>query len=162
MKKRVIGDIEALIPGKDETWLDLDALASVEFSSENPDRPIEAALMPGFNQGWQAGGPGEQTIRVLFSPAQNIHCVELEFSESAVDRTQEYVLRMSQDNGTSFRDIVRQQWNFNPAEATTESEKHVIDSIGVTTLELTIRPDIGNPLAVATLDKMRVSEFFPS
>ncbi|AEG02892.1 hypothetical protein [Methylomonas methanica] len=161
MKKRVIGDIETLIPGKEETWLDLDALASVEISSENPDRPIEAALMPGFNQGWQAGGPGEQIIRLLFAQAQNIRCVQLEFSESALARTQEYVLRMSQDNGASFRDMVRQQWNFSPTGATMESEMHVVDMPGVTTIELTITPDIGNPQAVATLDKMRVSELFP-
>lgn len=160
MEKRIIGDIETPTPPNAENWLDLGALASVEVSSENPERPIEAALLPGFKQGWQAGDSGKQAIRLLFRQAQNIHRVQLEFSESALDRTQEYVLRMSQDNGASFREIVRQQWNFSPAGATMESEMHVIDMPGVTTIELTITPDIGNPLAVATLDKMRVSGTF--
>lgn len=162
MEKRIIGDIETPTPPNVENWLDLGALASVEVSSENPERPIEAALLPGFKQGWQAGVPGVQTVRLLFGQAQNIRCVQLEFSESALDRTQEYVLRMSQDNGASFREIVRQQWNFSPAGAAMESEKHFVDMPGVTTIELTITPDIGNSLALATLDKMRVSGILSS
>ncbi|MCK9606862.1 MAG: carbohydrate-binding protein [Methylomonas sp.] len=162
MEKRIIGSIETSTPLTAENWRDLDALASVEVSSENPDRPIEAALLPGFKQGWQAGGPGEQTIRLLFGQAQNIRCVQLDFLESAFSRTQEYVLRMSQDQGATFRDIVRQQWNFSPDGATAESEMHLVDMVGVTTIELIIKPDIGNPSAVATLEKIRVYELFSS
>ncbi|MBS4051379.1 MAG: carbohydrate-binding protein [Methylomonas sp.] len=160
MEKRVSGDIQAATTAKAENWLDLDTLASVEVSSENPDRPIEAALLPGFKQGWQAGEPGEQTIRLLFGQAHYIRCVQLEFLEAAVSRTQEYVLRMSQDSGATFREIVRQQWNFSPDGSTAESAMHFVDMAGVTTLELKITPDIGNPLAVATLEKMRVFEVF--
>jgi hypothetical protein len=37
-------------------------------------------------------------------------------------RTQEFVLRWSRDTGHSFREIVRQQWNFSPSGGTREVE----------------------------------------
>jgi hypothetical protein len=50
--------------GKAE-WLDLDSIAHVQFTSEDPAFPIENALgtSPERNErGWRATGPGPQTI----------------------------------------------------------------------------------------------------
>lgn len=80
----------------------------VELTSEDPARPIESALAPGEGPGWRAAGHGEQTIRLLFDPPHPLRRIRLEFSETAVERTQEYVVRWSAD-GRDFREVVRQQ-----------------------------------------------------
>jgi hypothetical protein len=46
----------------------------------------------------------------------------VQFVESAIERTREYVLRWSPDDGQSFREMLGQQWNFSPAGATLEAE----------------------------------------
>ena len=80
----------------------------------------------------------------------------MDFLETDVERTQEYVLRWSPDGGQSFRDIVRQQWNFGP-DATSETEDHRVDLTGVTVLELVITPEIGGRPAVASLVQLRIA-----
>jgi hypothetical protein len=67
------------------------------------------------------------------------------------------VLRWSSDNGRSFREIVRQQWNFTPSGTTEETEDHQVDLPNVTVLELIINPDIGNQNAIASLAKWRIA-----
>ena len=44
--------------------------------------------------------------------------------------------------GRSFREIVRQQWNFNPPNETREVEEYRVELSDVTVLELVIIPDI--------------------
>ena len=66
----------------------------------------------------------------------------MNFVEPETERTQEYVLRWSPDSGQSFREIVRQQWNFSPQGTTNETEDHHVELPAVTMLELRIIPDI--------------------
>jgi hypothetical protein len=133
-------------------------VAEVELTSEDPAHPIEFALLPGKPGGWRAAEPGTQTIRLLFDHPQRLRWIRLDFLEAETDRTQEYVLRWSADGGQSFREIVRQQWNFSPTGATTETEDHRVELAGVTVLELTITPDIGgNKSARATLQRLRLA-----
>jgi len=153
MRKRVIGSQAAANPASD--WLQLDCVAEVEVSSEDPEHPIEAALLPTASGGWRAGAAGQQLIRLLFSPAQRLHRIRLVFVETAVERTQEYLLRGSSDDGRSFREIARQQWNFSPQGATIESEEHLIEAIDVSVLELIITPDIAGGGAIASLAELR-------
>jgi hypothetical protein len=87
----------------------LEELAEVEVSSEDPTHSIEHALLPGNDSGWGAGGPGKQTIRLLFMHPQAVRRIVLDFLEPLTERTQEYVLRWSPDGGKSFQEIVRQQ-----------------------------------------------------
>jgi hypothetical protein len=63
----------------------------------------------------------------------------------------------SPDRGRSFREIVRQQWNFSPPGAVREIEDYVIELPDVTLLDLTIVPDIGNGNARASLLSMRLT-----
>lgn len=74
-----------------------------------------------------------------------------------MQRAQEYVLRWSPDAGQTWRDIVRQQWNFSPQGATTEIEEHRVDLPAVTLFELTITPDTSGSGAVASLQRMRLA-----
>lgn len=155
MGKRIINSTPVGAAPADGEWLDLDALAEVEITSEDPAYPIEAALLPTESGGWRAAGPGEQTVRLVFPEPQSLRRILLEFVEPDHDRTQEFVLRWSPDGGT-FDDIVRQQWNFSPQGATSEVEDVRVDLGGVTVLELAITPDIGGGDAPASLARLRL------
>lgn len=113
MRKRLITPISQSIRPHDEGWLDLDPLALVKVTSEEENYGIDSAL--GLEtQGWRAASPGTQTIRLLFDQPLRLRRISLVFEETETERTQEFVLRWSPDSGRSFREIVRQQWNFNP------------------------------------------------
>ena len=158
MRKRIIiPSVQKEAPAPVEDWLDLDRLAEVEITSEDREHPIESALIPGRSPGWRAAGPGEQTIRLLFAHPQQLRRIRLEFVESVNERTQEFVLRLSQDGGYSYRDIIRQQWNFSPGGATRETEDHRVDLSGVTMLELCIVPNISGGDAHASLAQLRLA-----
>ncbi len=135
----------------------MEALAEVEITSEATDHPIESALLHGSTTGWRAAGPGEQKIRILFAGPQQLRRIWLNFVETHTARTQEYVLRWSPDGGQSFREIVRQQWNFNPQGATSETEDLHVELPAVTVLELHIIPDISGGNAVASLEALRLA-----
>jgi hypothetical protein len=51
---------------------------------------------------------------------------------------------------------VRQQYNFSPPATTSEREDYPVDLDGVTTLELTIVPDISGGPARASLAQLRL------
>ncbi len=157
MRKRIIPSIQKETAPPDEGWLDLDRVAEVEITSEDEAHPIESALLPHRNSGWRAGEAGEQTIRLLFAHPQRLRRIWLEFVERATERTQEFVLRWSQDGGQSFREILRQQWNFSPGGATRETEDHGVNLSEVTVLELSIIPDISGGNAHATLAQLRLA-----
>ena len=105
----------------------MEGLAEVEVTSEDDAHPIESALLPGRASGWRAAGPGKQTIRLLFNHPQRLRRIWINFLEPGTERTQEYVLRWSPDSGQSFREIVRQQWNFSP-QGTTARRKIIMSS----------------------------------
>lgn len=155
MHKRLIDENPQLTAAAD--WLKLDELAEVEISSEDARHPIESALLAGAGSGWRAAVPGKQTIRLLFAQPQQLRRIRVRFVETAMQRTQEYLLRWSGDAGQSFREIVRQQWNFSPEGSVTQTEEHRVDLSGVTVLELIITPDIGNEHAVASLAELRIA-----
>jgi hypothetical protein len=157
MRKRIIPSVQKDAPPPGGDWLDLDRLAQVEITSEDAAHPIESALLPGRSSGWRAAGPGEQTIRLLFAHPQRLRRIWLQFVEPVTERTQEFVLRWSQDGGQSFREIVRQQWNFSPQGETRETEDHRVDLSRVTVLELSIIPDISGGNAHASLAQLRLS-----
>ncbi|MEC4749791.1 carbohydrate-binding protein [Methylomicrobium sp. Wu6] len=157
MKKRMIADT---LPDNEKpttSWLDLEVLVDVEITSEDSDFPIEAALLANSEHGWRAGKPGAQTIRLLLKQPQNIQRIQLCFLESAVMRTQEYVLRWSKDYGQTYHEIVRQQWNFSPDGSSVETEEYTLALSGVTVLELMITPDISSKSAFASLEKLRIA-----
>ena len=157
MRKRIITPVQQEGARSDQDWLDVEGLAEGEISSEDAAHPIEGALLPGGVSGWRASGPGKQTIRLLFAQPQRLRRIWLNFVETRTERTQEYVLRWSADGGQSFREIVRQQWNFSPQGATCETEDHQVELPAVTVLELIIIPDTSGGMAVASLDQLRLA-----
>ena len=79
------------------------------------------------------------------------------FEETETKRTQEFTLRWSPDRGSSFREIVRQRWNFDPHGSTVETEDYRVDLSAVLILELSIDPDLGAGAVHATLASWRLA-----
>jgi hypothetical protein len=155
MRKRLITPTPLTVRSHAEGWLDVERAAVVEITSEEKDYPIESAFASG--PGWRAAEPGPQTIRLLFDQPQRLKRISLVFEENKISRMQEFVLRWSSGGGTSFREIVRQQWNFNPPETIREVEEYQVELANVTMLELVITPDKSGGIARASLKSMRLS-----
>jgi len=154
MRKRIITQvIEDIIP-PDENWLDLENLAEAELTSEDVSHPIELALKPIEGPGWRASESGQQTVRLLFDKPLRVRRIFLMFREEEKERTHEFVLRWSSDGGRSYREIVRQQYNFSSPHNTLEIEDYAVDLVGLTALELSIIPDMSGGLARATVAQL--------
>jgi hypothetical protein len=141
----------------DPIWSDLGQLARVELTSEDAGYPVESALFGSDGPGWRASEPGEQSIRLFFSPPLNLHRIRLQFIERQTERTQEFTLRWAGGNTPGFEELVRQQYTFSPGGATSELEDYRVDLSGVTALELTIIPDQGRDEACASLAAWRLA-----
>ncbi len=157
MRKRLITPITKDATAAKMGWLDLDRVAMVEVTSEEKDYPVESAMVSGETRGWRAADSGAQTVRLIFDQQQRLNRIALVFEETETERTQEFVLRWSGDGGRSFREIVRQQWNFSPPNTIREEEDYRIELSQVTVLELVIVPDISRGAARASLKSLRLS-----
>lgn len=157
MRKRLITATQGTVRSDGKGWLDVERAAMIEITSEEKNHPIEAAFASEEAQGWRAAEPGSQTIRLIFDQPQRLKLISLVFEENQIPRTQEFVLRWSSDSGTSFREIVRQQWNFSPPETATEVEEYQVELSNVTVLELIIVPNMGGGTARASLKSLRLS-----
>ncbi len=144
---------------EDGSWLDLDRIAAVEISSEDPNFPIEHALGKAGTTGWRAAAPGPQKIRLLFDVPQTIRRIQLHFVDRVSERSQEFWLLALV--GDELRDVVRQQWNFSPNGTTEELEDYKVELNGVTALELRIDPDRSHDPKlsqhVASLERLRLA-----
>jgi hypothetical protein len=157
MRKHIINPTETSAPTTSEDWLDLEEIARVEVTSEAPQHPIESAFKHGESLGWRASQPGEQTIRLLFDEPKDLRRIWLRFREPKVERTQQFTLGWADNQTGPLREIVRQQWNFNPRSSTMEVEDYKVDLRHVLALELTIDPDLGKNQAFATLAEWRMA-----
>ena len=159
MRKRLIdSDVALADAAVSAEWLDL-TLTSAEVSSEEPGYPIESALSleAPSTAGWRAAEPGMQIVRIVFDEPRRISRIHLVFEEHALTRSQEFALMWSPDTGKSFREIVRQQWNFSPEGSTREEEDYRVALENVTLLQLSIVPDIRGTAARASLSSLRIA-----
>jgi hypothetical protein len=157
MRKRLITPTQETVRSRAEGWLDVERAAMVEITSEDKDYPVESAFASGEAQGWRAAEAGTQTIRLVFDQPQRLKRISVVFEEKESGRTQEFVLRWSADGGNSFREIVRQQWNFSPPETIREVEEYQVELASVTVLELMIVPNVSGGSARASLKSLRLS-----
>src|SRR3954454_8931239 len=145
LRKQIIGPSaapSAPTPGE----IDIAALATVLVTSEDPGHPVDHAFDrhrgPGGTR-WVAAEPGEQQVILAFDAPQAIRRVVLEVEESEVARTQEIQLAVSDDGGETYRELLRQEYNFSPPGTTFEREDWAVNSDAVTHLRLVIKPDKG-------------------
>jgi len=157
MRKRLIIQAAKSAADAGREWLALEAIASVEVTSEAEGFPVEGALSREGERGWRAYTSGPQTIRLLFDRPQIIRSIRLVFREDESPRTQEFVLRWLPAGAGSWKDVVRQQWNFSPPDTTEESEEYNVELASAAALELTINPDISRSDARASLERWQLS-----
>jgi len=157
MRKRIVdaasGDHSAGRSAVVSPRIEVERRAEVEVTSEDAAHPIESALTAAGGSGWRAATPGPQTIRLRFDEPQRVERIRLVFEERDVARTQEFVLRWSADGGRTYREIVRQQYNFSPPDTGREVEDYTVQLDGATALELRIVPDISGGNARASLSE---------
>jgi hypothetical protein len=153
MRKQILKSDPATslpVPGE----LDVAALATVAVTSEAADHPVENAFDhrrgPGGSR-WVAATPGEQTLILAFDAPQNIRQVSLEVEENHDSRTQELQLAVSYDGGNTYRELLRQEFNFSPSGTTFEREEWTVAAEKVTHLRLCIKPDKGGRHCRASL-----------
>jgi len=159
MRKRIVGSsnvIQAEAANLNDRWLDLEQIATVEVTSEDPHFPVEAVFESDSSIGWRASQDGEQQLRIIFDEPTTLHRMQLHFVEPEVERTQEFIIRWSSAQGGPARDVVRQQWTFSPAGSTSEVEHYDVNLERVSVLELPIRPNSNNETGRATLVSWRV------
>src|SRR6266700_7223416 len=157
MRKRLVTPTPETVRSRGEDWIDVERSAMVEITSEDKEYPVESVFVSGETQGWRAAIAGTQTIRMIFDHPQRLKQISLVFEEKENARTQEFVLRWSSDGGNSFREIVRQQWNFSPPVTIREVEEYQVELLNVTVLELTIVPNTSGGTARASLKSLRLS-----
>lgn len=156
MRKRLISPLRKTTTLQDRGWLELDQAAQVEVTSEAESYPVEGALLSD-GRGWRADMSGTQTIRLLFDQPQTIHLIRVLFTEEDLARTQEFVLRWLPYGTDSWRDIVRQQWNFSPPNTVEECEEYKVELSSAAALELNVNPDISMGEARASLQRLQVA-----
>lgn len=156
MRKSIISQERQSASLSDQGLLNLEHIAQVQVTSEDPSHPIELALLLDGDKGWRASGAGEQKIRLLFDTPQKIRRVRLQFEEKESERTQEFVLRWSSDVEIAEREILRQQYCFSPSGATVENEEYTVDLAGVMLFEISIIPDISGGAARASLARLQL------
>jgi len=157
VRKSQIKRLSVDAPLRDQAWIDLDRIASVEVSSEDADHPIESAILLEGRGGWRAADSGTETVRLIFDEPQNLRRILLVFEDTVNIRTQEFVVRWSPDIKGSFREIVRQQWNFSPPDSVRETEDYAVDLSAVKVLELEVVPDKSGGEVRASLTTLRVA-----
>ena len=158
MRKRIVDRSPALVSRDSEArWLDLQEIATVEVTSEDPDFPIDAVFNANPGTGWRASERGEQHIRIIFDQPISVRRIQLHFLEPERERTQEFTLRWSSARGGTPQEIVRQQWTFSPAGSTSEIEDYQVSLDYLAVLELAIKPDQSGHEAPATLAAWRLA-----
>ena len=138
-----------------EQWRSLGDSVEVELMSEDPEWPIEHALLDHKSSGWRAAAAGAQTISLVWREPTTIKRIRLVCEEQSRARTQEFTLRAFTIDGQ--REIVRQQFTFSPPGTTMELEEYTTNLDAVSRLELVIIPAIDGGDAVATLREWRIA-----
>jgi hypothetical protein len=158
MRKRIIGQADAAPGLAAEGWLDLERLAQVEVTSEDALFPIESALvLENGGQGWRAAAAGDQLVRIVFDASIAVRRIGLQFVETQTARTQEFVLRWATSLNEPLREIVRQQWTFDPNGSTSETEDYQVNLADLRVIELAIKPEISGGNARASLRTWRLA-----
>lgn len=163
MRKYVISPGSSGLPGAiagrrgGTGGLDIPTLATVLVTSESSEHPVDHLFDgrdgPGGTR-WVAAAEGEQTLVLVFDAPQTIREVSLEAEEPSASRTQVTTLALSMDGGQSYREVLRQEFNFSAPGTTFEREVWTVPAAGLTNLRVTVQPDKGGRPSHASLTSL--------
>jgi|SRR5580704_11669853 hypothetical protein len=159
LRKRLIGEPRGSREPDRGDEIDIAASATIAYSSEDADHPIEFLIDAHRGRGgtcWTSGHTNEIGRIVLeFDNPQPISSLVYEVEESGQERTQELCVAVSCDHGHSYRQVLVQEYTFSPEGATFQHEELRLDLPAVTHMCLTIVPNKGGS-GMATLTSLRL------
>jgi hypothetical protein len=139
--------------------LDLANCATIYFSSEHPEHPLEHMLDGTAGRGatrWTGAQPNiREEIVFQFDEPQHIAHVAFEVEETQCARTQEVRAEYSTDGGRSYRQAFVQEYNFSPTGSTYQCENIGVDMRAVTHFRMVIVPNKSGS-GIATLTSVRL------
>jgi len=160
IRKRIVRDACPPSLDTDLPALDIPTIATMTITSEEADHPIEHVFDgqrgPGTSR-WRAAVLGEQCLIINFDMPQTLHQLVLDIEEPYVTRTQELLISVSADGGRTYREVVRQEYNFSPPGTTYERETWALNTNRVTHLAIRITPDKGGRAGLATLTSVMLA-----
>lgn len=158
VRKRLMSEQSATLPERPGE-LDIARHATLVYSSEDPDHPLEHLIDGHCGRGatrWASSRPNATERIVLeFDHAQRISRLVYEVEECWQPRTQEVRVEVSSDHGRTYRQVLAQDYTFSPQGATFQHEDLRLDLPAITHLSLTIVPNKGGS-GVATLTSLRL------
>jgi len=139
--------------------IDIAGHATLAYSSEDPDHPLEHLIDRRRGRGatrWASARQNSTEHIVLeFDHAQPISRLVYEVEECEQARTQEIRVEVSTDHGRTYRQVLVQEYTFSPEGATFQHEDLRLDLPEITHLSLTIVPNKGGS-GVASLTSLRL------
>jgi F5/8 type C domain len=158
LRKRPL-EAEAAASGGAAGEIDIAGCATLGYSSEQPDHPVEHLLDGNSGPGatrWISARPDTiEHILVEFDRPQAISRLLYEVEEAERERTQEVRVEVSEDGGRAYRQILVQEYTFSPRGATYQREEQRFNLSRVSQLRLTIVPN-KNGSGTATLTTLRL------
>jgi hypothetical protein len=157
LRKQILNDRPAVgAPRLDVK--DIPALATVLVTSEETQHPVDhlfdASGGPGGTR-WIAGADGDQTLVLAFDTPQTIRAIGIEAEEPSATRTNVLTISLSEDGGRTYRERIRQEFNFSPG-TTFEREEWSMPADRVSHIRIVIQPDKGHAPHRATLTSLTV------
>jgi hypothetical protein len=158
LRKRLMSEQNSTPPER-QGEIDIASRATLAYSSEDPNHPLEHLIDGHCGRGatrW-ASGRSDATERILleFDQAERISRLVYEVEECLQPRTQQVRVEVSSDHGRAFRQILAQDYTFSPQGATFQHEDLRLDLPPITHLSLTIVPNKDGS-GVATLTSLRL------
>ena len=158
IRKRLMSE-QSSAPQERLGEIDIARQATLTYSSEDPDHPLEYLIDGHCGRGatrWAGARPDETERIVLeFDHAQRISRLVYEVEEGLQERTQEVRVEVSSDHGRTYRQVLAQDYTFSPQGATFQHEDQRLDLSAITHLSVTIVPNKGGS-GVATLTSLRL------
>jgi hypothetical protein len=146
VRKRLLSkEISPLDHRESDRGIDILSAATVAYSSERADFPVEHMFDQSRGRGgsrWIAAKPDKTDQIILeFDRAQSISRLVFEAEETEVERTQEVRIEALCDGESVYRTLLMQQYTFSPDGSTYQREDLSVGFAGVTRLRLTVVPN---------------------
>jgi hypothetical protein len=158
VRKRLMSEPSSISPERPGE-IDIASEATIAYTSEDRDHPLEHLIDRHFGQGgtrWASSRP-DTTERIVleFDHPQRISRLVYEVEECWQERTQEVRVEISTDHGRTYRQVLVQEYTFSPKGATFQHEDLRLELAAITHLSLTVVPNKGGS-GIATLTSLRL------
>jgi hypothetical protein len=159
IRKRRLVEVSAPVGPPPTGEIDLAARASILYSSEDPQHPIEHLLDGASGRGatrWMgARADTREEIVFEFDRPEHISRLIFDAEERQVERTQQVTMEFSSDGGRTYRGGFVQEYTFSPQGSTYQREDLTLDLREVTHLRLIVVPNKGGS-GSASLTSLRL------